>query len=70
MLHACVDLLSATGNIMIVYMVIASIYAVLATRLYAESSPEKFGGFFLSLYSMFQVCMTLQKRGVLSACKL
>ena len=55
---------------MIVYMVIASIYAVLATRLYSESSPEKFGGFFLSLYSMFQVCMTQQARRVLYACKI
>jgi voltage-gated sodium channel len=43
------------ANIVIVYIVITSIYAVLATNLYAKSSPDKFGSFFLSTYSMFQV---------------
>jgi len=43
------------SNIVIVFTVINSIYAVLATRLYAASYPEKFGSFFLSSFSMFQV---------------
>jgi voltage-gated sodium channel len=47
------------SNIMLVYIVITSIYAVLATNLYSESSPPKFGSFSLSLYSMFQVCLGL-----------
>ena len=43
------------SNIVIVFTVINSIYAVLATRLYGESYPQKFGSFFISSFSMFQV---------------
>jgi hypothetical protein len=43
------------SNIVIVFTVINSIYAVLATRLYGDSYPQKFGSFFISSFSMFQV---------------
>ena len=43
------------SNIVIVFGIINSIYAILATRMYTESYPEKFGSFVSSSFTMFQV---------------
>ena len=45
------------SNIVVVFLVINSIYSVLATRLYMHSYPDKFGTFFKTSYTMFQ-CAT------------
>jgi voltage-gated sodium channel len=43
------------SNIVIVFGIINSVYAILATRLFLDSYPQKFGSFVASSFTMFQV---------------
>ena len=43
------------SNIVIVFGIINSIYAILAAKMFMESYPEKFGSFTSSSFGMFQV---------------
>jgi voltage-gated sodium channel len=54
-LAACSCAVLPVCNAFLILLIIAAVYAILGTNFFSETSPEFFGNFSTSLFTMFQV---------------
>ena len=57
LLEACAHALVPVGNAFFILLIVSMVYAIMGTTFFADRSPEYFGGFHTSLFTMFDVLM-------------
>ena len=57
LLEACAQAMAPVCNTFFILLVVAMVYAIMGTTFFADRSPEYFGGFHASLYTMLDVLM-------------